>query len=240
VGARSINARQRVRRRAQITGSPGTCQPRKPEDLSNLADNWWNLAAKRPDSISRAAITAHSVALYERALKNITGLRKMQIQKRLAEIAAAARGATELLPGMQGKSVANDNGIVLLKSGDKITTSESYKTPVAFRMVLQTESTDFRIAYAAEEIIFNWEYDANELRIGGGPANGHHKKGAGGVPKKTWVTIDLVVKTDSMTISVDGEERQAVKADFSRIDQPLSILSHTSPLMVKSVQMTRP
>jgi len=216
-------------------------QARTPDETANVADAWWDTAAKQPDTASRAAVTAHAVALYERSLSDIAGLRKAQIEKRIAEVASIRPAkVTELLPGMQGQASGTDKGVVLLKKGDRITTADSFKTPVAFRLVVQTESIDFRVAYAANQIIFNWEVNPSELRIDGGPAGGHHKPGAGAVPKKTWVTIDLVVTADSMTISADGEVRQTVNADFSHVDQRLSVLAHASPLMVKSVQMTKP
>jgi hypothetical protein len=211
------------------------------DETAAAGDAWWDAAAKQLDPASRAAVTAHAVALYERSVNGIAGLRKVQIEKRIAEVAASRPSmAIELLPHMEGQTGGTDKGVVLLKRGDRIATVESFKAPVAFRMVVQTDSTDFRIAYAARQIIFNWETSESELRIDGGPASGHHKRGAGSVPKKTWVTIDLVVTADLMALSVDGELRHSVKADFSHVDEHLSILAHVSPLMVKSVQMSKP
>jgi len=58
-------------------------------------------------------------------------------------------------------------------------------TSVAFRVLAQTDSTNIRLAYACDDIIFNWENNANELRINGGPGGGKHKPGPGAVPTKT-------------------------------------------------------
>jgi hypothetical protein len=181
----------------------------------------------------------------------MSGLRRAQIEKRLAEYAAnpakpligstLARSskAVELLPGMDGKCTRDEQGVVTLTRGQRISTAESFKTPVVVRIVAQTEKNNLRIAYGADQIIFNWENRGDYLRIDGGPAGGKHKRGAGAIPANTWVTIDIVVKTDSMTLSVDGEERQHVDADFSRVNQKVSIFAVDSTLMVKSVQVTQ-
>ncbi len=61
------------------------------------------------------------------------------------------------------------------------------------------------------------------------------------MPKNTWVTIDLVVAKGRMTISVDGLVRHTVDADFSNVEQRLSIYpSHGSTVMVRSVQVASP
>jgi hypothetical protein len=152
------------------------------------------------------------------------------------------RGKTsELIHSMTGKSSAFANSVYVLNQGDRISTTSSYSTPVAFRLVAQTNSTNVRIAYAANEIIFNWEMDPTQLRIDGGPANGRHKPGAGGIPINQWVTIDLVVKTDSMDIAVDGDPRYHTQADFSKINEPLAIFPNArSIVQVKSLLVGLP
>jgi hypothetical protein len=217
-------------------------RPNDPDDACAIGDAWWDLATKQADAPSRAAMSAHAATIYERAVDGMSGLRKAQVEKRLAEFAASNERShtTELLARMQGKTSGTANGVVLLKPGDRIATAESFKPPIAFRMVVQTEGPDFRVAYACDQLIFNWELDPNQLRIDGGPASGRHKGGAGGVPQKVWVTIDLVVKKDSMTVSVNDEVRQTVQADFSEVSQKFSITSHRASLQVKSVKVSRP
>ena len=143
----------------------------------------------------------------------------------------------ELLPIMIGKFTASENGIVLLKEGDRIKTTENFTPPVVFRIVAQTEKTNIRIAYAADQIIFNWEVNPTELRVHGGPANERHKAGAGQVPIKTWVAIDLLVRPRLMAISVDGKLRHEIQADFSQINDPLQIFTFNSTIKIKSVRV---
>jgi hypothetical protein len=74
--------------------------PKTPEEIANLADKWWDIVAKQIDQTSRVAVTAHAAALYDRAIVGITGLRKTQIEKRIAEAAKASMHAP-------GKTVVN-------------------------------------------------------------------------------------------------------------------------------------
>jgi hypothetical protein len=239
-------------------------KPITPEEIAHLADTWWDLAAKQSDSVAKANATAHAAALYESIIEKITGLRKVQIEKRIAEVAAThGSRPVELLKLMIGKSTAIDNSAVLLKNGDRISTAESFKTPIAFRIVAQTESNNIRISYAAETILFNWERNNDMICIDHGqfssaeemiakwerdetavnteffPAGRKFAIFAGAVPKKTWVTIELVVKVDSLKVSVNDEPRLTVNGDFSKIDQRLSIFPSSSHIMVKSVKMTK-
>jgi hypothetical protein len=57
---------------------------------------------------------------------------------------------------MIGKFTGGENGIVILKQGDRIKTPETFTPPVVFRIVAETEKNDIRLAYAADQIIFNW------------------------------------------------------------------------------------
>jgi hypothetical protein len=54
------------------------------DETAAVADAWWD-AATKTDPLSRTALIAHAVSLYERSATGITGLRKAQIEKRLAE-----------------------------------------------------------------------------------------------------------------------------------------------------------
>ncbi len=220
-----------------------------PEAIAAVADSWWTFGTKQTLPSTKAAIVTHAADLYRRTLDGMAGLRREQVAKRIVEaetvVAAAPTAAkvrrnvksVELLSRMQGTRAEVRDGIFYLTKNSRIATPDFFKPPIAFRFVVFTEGTDFRIAYAADQIIFNWADNTSELRIDGGPAGGKHKKGAGSVPPMTWVTIDLVVTTKAMTISVDGEQRQRVEADFSKVSDSVKIWPHTSPLRVKSVSV---
>jgi hypothetical protein len=128
---------------------------------------------------------------------------------------------------------------VLLNTRNKIATAETFKPPVKFKIVCWTEGKDFRLAHAADYIIFNWEMNPSEFRIDGGPASGRHKPGAGALPQGKWATLELVVEPNEMVIFVDGEERWRQSADFSQVDKPLTITAHQGTAKLKSVEVIK-
>jgi hypothetical protein len=208
----------------------------KPTDQVNLADDWWSYSETSPGS-TKAVIQSHAVMWYRKALPDLSGLTKTRVEKRLAAARLANAAEGELLPTMNGNFTADETGIVILHRGDRIKTPESFVPPVVFRIVAQTEKHNIRIAFAAEQIILNWEGNPTELRVDGGPGGGRYKAGAGQVPIKTWVTIDLLVRPRLMAISVDGQLRHEIQADFSRVDEPLQIFAPDSTLKIKSVRV---
>ena len=96
---------------------------------------------------------------------------------------------------------------------------------MTFRIVAKTDSTDLRLAYACDQMIFNWELNKSELRVDGGLIGGQHRPGFGEIPVNKWVTFEIVVKPDLMTVTADGKERLKAKGDFSKVNQPLSIFT---------------
>src|ERR1041385_5703378 len=74
-------------------------------------------------------------------------------------------------------AIVSAEGIVLT-GNDRLTTPGSFRPPVEITIVAKTDSTNLRMAYAADQVVFNWELNGSELRIDGGPANGMHKADA--------------------------------------------------------------
>lgn len=81
-----------------------------------------------------------------------------------------------------GQESMFSRGGIVLKGSDRLTTPDAFRPPVEITIVARTDSTNLRIAYAADQIIFNWENNEDQLRVDGGPANGHHTDGAGRIP----------------------------------------------------------
>ena len=138
---------------------------------------------------------------------------------------------------MQGDCTRRPDGIVVLDRRQKIVSPSKFTVPVTFRIIALTNNNDVRIAYPADQIIFNWEYDRDQLRIDGGPLSGKYKRSAGGIPVNKWVVVEIEVLKDRLRISVDGAERFRGKADFSAVDQPLEIFPAAgSTIMVRSIK----
>jgi hypothetical protein len=210
--------------------------PEKAMDTVNLADDWWAFSESSSGS-TRQVIQSHAAALYRKGLPELTGLTKTRVEKRLASAQSENTIEGELLPTMSGKFTAGENGVVILHRGDRIKTAETFSAPVVFRIVAQTEKHNIRIAYAADQVILNWEGNHTELRVDGGPGGGRYKPGAGEIPVSTWVTIDLLVRPRLMAISVDGKLRHQIQADFSRVEEPLQVFAVDSTLKIKSVRV---
>lgn len=128
---------------------------------------------------------------------------------------------------------------VKLKRQDSISTRETFKPPVEITIVGKTDFNNLRIGYAANQVIFNWEGNRNELRIDGGPANGLHKPGAGTIPAKKYVTIKWVVTADKQAIYVDDKLRYEHSGDYSKINNPISVISNGSEVTVKTIKVKR-
>ena len=159
-----------------------------------------------------------------------------------AKIALLKEGKeVEFLPTLLGAFTKQNDGSIKIGPGQRVLTSDQFTPPIAFKIVAQTDSTNIRLAYACNSMIFNWEMRNDEFRIDGGPADKRHKPGAGGIPVKQWVLIELKVMPDSMTIVIDGIERYQTHADFSKINEPLSIFpAFGSTVGVKSIKVSVP
>ncbi len=231
-------------------GSDATLQALALKDLAGaqyteqqveLGDGWWDLAQKNT-GIAKSHILAHAGKWYGKAAPKLSGLSKAQVEMRLKKVAAfiATSGVSlpplNLLSTMKGtRAAVIANGTVVLSRGGKIATPDVFQPPVTFQLTVMTDEKDFRLGYAADEIIFNWEYNHDELRVGGGPASGQHKGGAGRLPMGQWVDIEFTVNLDEMIISIDGVERYKVKADFSKIDESLKLTAVNGDVKIKSV-----
>jgi hypothetical protein len=126
---------------------------------------------------------------------------------------------------------------VKLEGTQSITTRATFKPPVQITIVAKTDSTDLRIGYAANEVIFNWSVNPQQLRVDGGSANGQHKAGAGKIPTNKYVTIKWVVTTTKQSIYVDDEMRFEHSGDYSKIDNPVSVLSNNSKVTAKTIRV---
>jgi hypothetical protein len=132
-------------------------------------------------------------------------------------------------------SIVSAEGIVL-DSGDSLDTPARFQPPVEIDIVAKTDSTNLRLAYAADQVIFNWELDGNQLRIDGGPAAGQHRMGAGAIPVNQYVHIHWIVTRTKQSIFVDDALRYENEGDYSHIDRPVSVFpAEGSKVTVQSI-----
>lgn len=134
-------------------------------------------------------------------------------------------------------SIVSSEGIVLEHS-DRLSTPGVFQPPVEITVVAKTDSTNLRLAYAADQVIFNWERDRDQLRIDGGPADGLHKSGAGSIPIGQYVVIRWVVTPKKQLIYVNNELRFDHSGDYSRISKCASVFpAEGSVVTVKSIKV---
>jgi hypothetical protein len=108
---------------------------------------------------------------------------------------------------------------------------------VEITIIAKTDHLNLRMGYAANQVIFNWERDAAQLRVDGGPAGGKHKKGAGSIPRNQFVNIRWVVTETSQEVSVDGVKRFDHQGDYSKINRAVSVFPMNSTVTVKSLKV---
>jgi hypothetical protein len=124
-----------------------------------------------------------------------------------------------------------------LKKDETIITKATFKPPVEILITAKTDSTNLRLGYAADQVIFNWEMAKSELRIDGGPANGKHKKTGGLIQPKKYVVVRWVVTPKKQSIFVDDQLRFEHEGDYSAINNPVSVSSaHGAVVTVKSIK----
>jgi hypothetical protein len=136
------------------------------------------------------------------------------------------------------ESIVSNDGIVL-EEGDRLSTPASFRPPVDISIVAKADTNNLRMAYAADQIIFNWEVNRTELRVDGGPAGGHHKPGAGQIPSSQYVSVRWIVTPKRQAIYVNNQLRFAHAGDYSRIDRPVSVFTSHSTVTVKSINVKR-
>lgn len=124
---------------------------------------------------------------------------------------------------------------IVLKTAQRATTRDAYAVPIEIEYVCKTDSTNLRLAYACDQLIFDWELDPDQLRIDGGPVGGQHRGGVGRITPNRFTTIRQVVYKNKMEVFVANKLRASWAGDFSNIESPISIFS---PYDVKGVTLT--
>ena len=128
----------------------------------------------------------------------------------------------------------------VLKGSARLDTPDTYQPPVEITVVAKTDSTDLRLGYAADQIIFDWGMNRSELRVDGGPADGHHKVGAGYITPGKFVTVRWVVTETNQSVYVDGNLRFEHDGDYSKINRCVSVFTaDKAKVTVKSIKVKR-
>lgn len=133
---------------------------------------------------------------------------------------------------IRGEKVGDE---VVLPPGGTLESAKKFAPPIEITYVIRTEENNIRLGYAASEIIFNWEENPEQLRVGGGPAGGMHVDGAGSVRPRRFETITQIVLPDRMILKVGNRVRAEFPADFSGIFEEIGVRAVDSQLTVQEV-----
>jgi hypothetical protein len=126
---------------------------------------------------------------------------------------------------------------IILKTDNRIETEAKFRPPVEITVVAKLDSKNLRLAYAADQLIFNWEMNQTELRVDGGPAGGKHKPGVGKVPTGRYVTVRWRVTPNKQSVFVDDKLRYEHEGDYSKINRSVAVFAAGSELTVKSIKV---
>lgn len=167
-------------------------------------------------------------------MKKHTALALLLISISHIVCAADAGGFTEHM----GMLIDRGGSPRKLKGNEAATTKATFKPPVEIIIEAKTDSTNLRLSYAVNELIFNWEANRSMLHVSGGPADGQDKPGAGLIPANKYVTIRWVVTAQKQSIYVDDKLRFEHSGDYSKIDNPVSVYpAHGSEVTVKTIKV---
>ncbi len=139
--------------------------------------------------------------------------------------------------GRSHDAIVSREGIIL-QGVEKLSTPGRFQPPVDIQLIAKTDSTNLRLGYAADEVIFNWENDREQLRVDGGPADGQHRSGMGSLPENEYVNIRWIVTRTHQAIYVNDELRFEHTGDYSRLDRPVFVTPAVgSVVTVKSLKV---
>ena len=137
--------------------------------------------------------------------------------------------------GTREETISSSRGIVL-EGSEKLVSPDLFRPPVEITIVAKTDSTNLRIGYAADQVIFNWERNIDQLRVDGGPAGNRQVDGAGRIPEDKFVMIKWLVTPEHQAVYVDGRLRFENCGKYAVIDRPISVFPASgSKVTVKSI-----
>ena len=198
-----------------------------------LADSWWDLSVKQTDAGARAAIASHAAGLYQSSLSAAVGLRKAQVEKRIAEagktpavasikpsMAAPARktGAINLIPLFDLRSpVAGNwtiqNGALVCDQTRNARIQSSYRPPAEYDFLIEftrlKTSASFVQLISHGDTAFEWTVSAETRfsNVNGHARNGTQKKAPESLADLASRHTSLVqVRNSGVKVLIDGKE----------------------------------
>ncbi|OYV86037.1 MAG: hypothetical protein B7Z73_12455 [Planctomycetia bacterium 21-64-5] len=164
------------------------------------ADAWWTEAEKEPWP-GRHYLRLHAANWYRLALPSLSGTNRTHAEQRLKLLLATDEGlpAWELFDG--GQTVG---GFRRITRGGSLRTRVDYDGPIDVTFTARTDSLNIRLtAYDRDMVIWNWELNPSELRVGR-PDGSTVPAPVTPLEPNRWYTFHYRVTRQGTTITVDG------------------------------------
>lgn len=198
-----------------------------------LADSWWELGVKQSDAGARAAIAAHAAGLYQVSLEAATGLRKAQVEKRIADagkvpaiasakpagaVQGAKAGVINLIPLFDLRSpVAGNwqiqNGALVCDQTRNARIQSSYRPPAEYDFLIEftrlKTSASFVQLISRGDTAFEWTIggETRFSNVNGHARNGTQKKSPESLADLASRHTSLVqVRNSGIKVLIDGKE----------------------------------
>lgn len=142
-----------------------------PEDRAALADAWWDLADQQTGP-ARRNLHLRAAGWYQLAAANLSGLEKINADRRLAEATADGSTPPPVIPGEPTAGVAVENQTDAKEAGQVIAEVErhypdSVRDVRQFDLVRYHDAADFRTSAAQKEIPGSYSKTPKEAGGGG-------------------------------------------------------------------------
>jgi hypothetical protein len=115
------------------------------------------------------------------------------------------------------------------------------RPPFTFRATLKTDEADVRFYYGLGQVILNWADNPQELRVhdfATGAITGVRRRGA--LAPNVWHDLAFNVRTNGLTVSVDGETRLEAEGFYRNLKSAPGIGPSGGEITVKSVRIEQP
>jgi hypothetical protein len=210
--------------------------PLESEKQAEVADGWWDLAQKEKSAWRKGRIIARAQSWYEQAAAGATGLTKVKVDKRLAELEESSPGSLNLLRLIDLKQDpfgewTQDSGTLLSPADNFTRVLIPYAPPEEYDLTVvadRTQGSDGLVFGLIRGAVVYAIWIEGYSNLGGRSGienidgvlfekNPASFQGTLLTNGKT-STIVISVRKTSITASVDGKNFLAFQGNFSRVN----------------------
>ena len=175
---------------------------------------WFQLRLLHSKHKSRTASWRRRVSFHSFSIQHMKHVVVTSLLLLTSPVAQSAESTASFVEHISALTNSHSGTPVKLKKNGIITTNATFQPPVEIVVEAKTDSTNLRLSYAADQLIFNWEKDRTQLVLNGGPAVNVHKVGAGLIPANKYVTIRWLVTPKGQSIFVNDQLRFEHAGDY--------------------------